>query len=117
MGSIGADYFLVKSKQFYADNAAKPRGQDLVFSGRKLPLSQPIGMKPAFSDDGKSMAFATSESGKNDLPIVKVCPTDAGSQIKLLELDFSIQRDKLEPGWKISGISFDSEQNRSSWHL
>ena len=111
-GFFGGDACsLIKSAQFYKDNSDKKSTKTLSLFGTSLSIPDDLSMAPAFSDDGKVYAFATSEFGSSgQLPRVTVRATRASADNrKSQELDFSTVLEDLKPDWTLAGVSFSPD--------
>ena len=103
------DYVLINSAEFHRANLSKNRLKPPTWDDRTLSFPSPVGMKPAFSDNGRWCAIAEAESGPSSIaPSVKICSADPASKWEL-KLDFEPHRNTLTPDWRISGLSFDRE--------
>jgi WD40 repeat protein len=107
--AINPDYRLIKCDQFFIDNVNKARSKPPGWREATLSLNPQIGMKPAFSENGRWCAVAEAETGRSPrLPSVKICSATRGSSWEL-SLDFEPYRKQLEPDWQIASVSFDRD--------
>ena len=104
-GFGGNAFFLVDSRALYRANLEKQHPRSFLLGGRPLDVPADVSTTPAFSEDGKWYAFATSQPDKNTgLPHVEVWSANPTS--KVARLDFRSREKELKPDCRIAGISF-----------